>query len=427
LWKIKAIMLISLASKLVGFAREAYISYLYGISKVTDIYFTMQQVPVMVSNYMFGAFNLAFMPQYVQLHYSGDPSPFLRRLLTGVLGAGALLTLLMLDGRIGIIPRLLGVQPDALPLAIKFTQILALSIIPIAVAGVSYGMLHARQEHVRGMLLLALAPCVMVLSMMSLSLLPNLERVNILPWSFVAGSLCAFVWGALVLWKVLGAQKKAAEGTGGAFSMLGFLKQLCASSLENIGFNVNQVLNVIFAGSVGAGAVAINAYAFRIAMLPLSGIVTPANQMIQASLAKSQAEGRKIRFSGLMLKLSAAWILLAAAIFLLREPLVRLVYQRGAFSPADTLSVAQALIPYSCYFVIMATNQVFARYFFAVSRGGEYSKVLMAGYLAGNCLKPFLRTAHGLTGIIWACVIGEGLAALYFTAKMFAHESQPHG
>jgi hypothetical protein len=57
-----------------------------------------------------------------------------------------------------------------------------------------------------------------------------------------------------------------------------------------------------------------------------------------------------------------------------------------------------------------------------LSRGGLYTTTLLAGYLVSNLLKPFLATSIGLSGVIWACAIGEGLALLFFVAWFVREE-----
>jgi len=42
-----------------------------------------------------------------------------------------------------------------------------------------------------------------------------------------------------------------------------------------------------------------------------------------------------------------------------------------------------------------------------------------------NLLKPFLATSMGVSGIIWACVIGEGLALLSLVARFVWEEVLP--
>ena len=207
-------------------------------------------------------------------------------------------------------------------------------------------------------------------------------------------------------------------------SGLKFVQQLSAASVENVAFNLNQLLTVHFAASTGAGAVALNAYALRIAMLPLSGVVTPVNQMVNTWLAKRRVSEQKRAFTKAMLVTGSAYALCALAVFVLRHSIVRVVYQRGAFSAANTLSVVQALAPYAIYFLVMAPNQLFARFYFVAGKGHVYTSVLLAGYAIGNIFKPFGAAHFQLPGVISAAVIGEGLALLTLVALFWRSKAR---
>src|SRR6478672_6325912 len=50
--------------KISAFAREAFIASRFGLSSLTDAYFALQQLPVTLATFMFGAFALAFTPAY---------------------------------------------------------------------------------------------------------------------------------------------------------------------------------------------------------------------------------------------------------------------------------------------------------------------------------------------------------------------------
>src|SRR5262245_23650630 len=59
-------LLVSGLFKLAAFVREAFITAHFGLSGVTDAYFGLQQFPLAVSAFMFGAFGLAFTPAYAE-------------------------------------------------------------------------------------------------------------------------------------------------------------------------------------------------------------------------------------------------------------------------------------------------------------------------------------------------------------------------
>ena len=82
--------------KLSAFAREAFIAARFGLSTVTDTYFGLQQFPLTLATFMFGAFSLAFTPAYAEARRRSDSVSWLPGLtLYGCL-LGALLTVLML-------------------------------------------------------------------------------------------------------------------------------------------------------------------------------------------------------------------------------------------------------------------------------------------------------------------------------------------
>src|SRR3954464_9706992 len=75
--------------KISAFAREAFIASRFGLSSLTDAYFALQQLPVTLATFMFGAFALAFTPAYAhEYRRSGNvrwlPGLLLYGLLFGI-------------------------------------------------------------------------------------------------------------------------------------------------------------------------------------------------------------------------------------------------------------------------------------------------------------------------------------------------------
>jgi putative peptidoglycan lipid II flippase len=422
------VLAINAGSKVGGFVREVYISSLYGVSNVTDAFFAVQQLPLFVSNYMLGAFNLVFIPGYASAKQEKMSWSFLKTLLKILVSVGLALTALMFVGAHEWVPRIVGVAEQAGDLAGDFAMILSLSIVPVILLGVGYGMFHAERQHVKAMLMVALLPFAMLVGLLGLSLVSEANLAYVLPWSFVIGAFVAAGCTIYLARRLIRSdpapltQKRRAEGP----FLKGFFKQLSASSAENVGFNLNQLLNVFFAGTTGPGSVAVYAYATRLAMLPLSGIVNPLAQMIQAWLSSYETpERRGKHFALIALAMLLMVVLIALLLIAFREPMVRFVYQRGEFSASDTLRVSWLLVPYASYFAVMSLNQLFGRYFFVLSRGGLYTTSLLAGYFVSNLLKPFLAMSMGVSGIIWACAIGEGLALLSLVARFVWEEVLP--
>src|SRR3954453_24225098 len=67
--------------KISAFAREAFIASRFGLSSLTDAYFALQQLPITLATFMFGAFALAFIPAYAQEHRKSGTVQWLPGLL----------------------------------------------------------------------------------------------------------------------------------------------------------------------------------------------------------------------------------------------------------------------------------------------------------------------------------------------------------
>src|ERR1700680_1933688 len=79
-----------------AFAREAFIASRFGLTAVTDAYFGLQQFPLTLATFMFGAFSLAFTPAYAESRRRSGTVEWLPGLLFYGCLAGAAITGVML-------------------------------------------------------------------------------------------------------------------------------------------------------------------------------------------------------------------------------------------------------------------------------------------------------------------------------------------
>lgn len=423
---LSAVIQISVGSKVLGLVREVFISSHFGVSAATDSFFGVQQLPVMMMNYMAGAFTLAFVPHYVAVKAQGRSCEFLKKLLIGVAGVAGVATLAMVVGASHFIPAIVGTRSEKHLIA-QFSVVLAAAVFPSAIIGVAYSVCHAEREHSKAMLLATVGPAAMLVCLLAWNYWPRANLEYALPWSYVIGTLVGAIWAvhrvavalqpAVVYSQIQISEEPCPSGPK-------FVQQLSAASIENVAFNLNQLLTVHYAAVTGAGAIALNVYALRIAMLPLSGAATPLNQVVNTWLAKQQISQQKRAFAKALLLAGAAFTLCAITMFFFRGLIVRLVYQRGAFSAANAASVAQVLSPYAAYFLVMALNQLFARFYFVVGKGHVYTGVLLAGYVIANILKPLGAAHFHLIGVISAAVIGEGIALLALAVLFLRYKAR---
>ena len=62
-----SVMIITVLSKLVGFAREMVLSYVYGASALTDAYLISQTVPTVIFSFVSAGIATGFIPMYSRI------------------------------------------------------------------------------------------------------------------------------------------------------------------------------------------------------------------------------------------------------------------------------------------------------------------------------------------------------------------------
>lgn len=130
---------------------------------------------------------------------------------------------------------------------------------------------------------------------------------------------------------------------------------------------INAFIARSMASSLPEGSISALAYAFRVFMLPVSLFAVPVYTVLLTDLSAAQHQGARQRFkeqatSGLSLLFAVA--LPATAILIaLAVPIVRVLYERGRFTPEDVTLTSQALSAYGTGTLAYGTSQVMVRLF----------------------------------------------------------------
>src|SRR5262249_48997887 len=136
------------------------------------------------------------------------------------------------------------------------------------------------------------------------------------------------------------------------------------------GLAVSQVgifIDRYLAWGTGEQSIAVMRSATTLVQLPLGLIATATSFAVLPTLARA-AERRPEFASTLAFGVRLALLAMVPAtvgLLLLREPVVRLLFQRGAFGPEDTLLTATALVWYAPQMPFWAVDQLLIFAFYA--------------------------------------------------------------
>jgi putative peptidoglycan lipid II flippase len=177
--------------------------------------------------------------------------------------------------------------------------------------------------------------------------------------------------------------------------------------------NINVLVNTFLATSQEQGAVSWLGYAFRLMYLPIGlfgvAIATAAlPDVSQHAAAEDMAAIRKTVSSALRMMLMLN-VPAMVGLVVLAEPIVALIYQRGAFTAVDTSATAAALMFYAPGLLGYSAVKIASPTFYSLRDSRTPVTISVISVLTNLVLNLVLVRVMGFAGL----ALGTALAALF--------------
>jgi len=372
----------TLTSRVLGLARDQLLAALFGATSEMDAFLVAFRIPNLVRDlFAEGAMSAAFVPTFTRhLALRGKPDAW--RLGNNVLNALALFTgVLVALGMIFAGPlvtfyaRDYAAVPGKLELTIRLTRIMLPFLTLTAVAAALMGMLNSLHYY----FVPALAPAIFNVATIACGviLVPLMPKVG-LPriTAIAAAAIIGGIGQIAIQWPLLsreGFRYRAVLDPADA----GLRRVLMLMGPGTFGLAATQLtlfVNTWLATSQGTGAVSWLTYAFRLMYLPIGLFgVSIATALLPAAsehlAVENPAAARASVSRGLALMLMLN-VPATAGLYVLATPIVRLLFERGHFLPADTAATAAALRLYAIGLVGYSTVRIASPIFYALGRSG---------------------------------------------------------
>jgi putative peptidoglycan lipid II flippase len=401
---------LTMVSRVLGFARDILIAAVLGTGAVADAFFVAFRFPNLFRRlFGEGAFNSAFVPLFAK-RLEGE-GPLAARSFAEEALAGLLFVLLLVTAlaeiampwlMYALAPGFSG-MPEKFDLAVLLTRIAFPYLLCMSLVALLSGALNALGRFSMA----AAAPILLNVVLITAMLLAAGLGLNNTPQSGIV-----LAWGVAVAGVVqLAALWIAARRAGLHFNLtrprlsadMRHLIRLGVPGLVSGGVTqLNIVVGTIIA-SLQAGAVSYLYYADRLYQLPLGIVGVAIGVVLLPDLARNLRVGdhhsvmdnqnRSVEFA-LMLTLPAAVVLAVAA-----EPIIRVLFERGAFKVSDTLPTAAALGAFAFGLPAFVLIKVLQPAFFAredTRTPMRYAVWNMALNIAGSIALFFLFQELGL-------------------------------
>ncbi len=411
------LMMMNTLARLLGFVRETAMAAVFGAGQYTDAYQVAYTIPYFLQMVLGVALVSSIVPVMVRCIDGGKAEEgwkaasitmnltfLLMAFFTalGVLGA---------DFLVGVTAP--GFNAETRSLAAVMTAIMFPSVMFMSLAMLITGILNACRRFAVAAFAPAFASFIIILGVIFFG--------SRHPYALPVASLISFICMLLV-------QLPALKGTGFRYTfsfdyknplVKGVFSNLGAVFLGTATYQIYLAINRFFASSLPAGSISALNYAGKLMNLPLGIFVAAVSSSIFPLLSAQALEADRSKLwetanRGLKLVLLIT-LPAAAGLMALGQPIVKLLFERAAFTSEATVMTAQALFWFGPGMGAMAATQVLTRAYYALE---DTKTPLFFGLssIAVNIGASILLTPLMKQG---GLALANSLASLYYAVGMY--------
>ena len=363
------LMVVTMLSKILGFAREIVLGYFYGTSAYSDIYITAMNIPSVVFVAIGTALATTFIPMYNEvLEDAGERGAL--KFSNNIMNIVVILSLLLaLIGYVFAVPLVklfaMNFTGEKLELTVHFARIMIIGVVFIGLSNIMTSYLQIKGNFtIPGMI----GYPNNIIIIISIAMSAIMKDINILAIGGLIGMLSQF------LFQVPFAIKK-----GYKFKILiNFKDKYLKKTLwlvipVFIGVAVNQINTMIdrsLASGLDDGVITALNNANRLNGFVLGLFITTLGAVIYPTLSRLSTENNKKKFAeSVAISVNCVnLVVLPATVgaIVLATPVVRILFQRGAFDERSTALTSTALIFYAVGMIGFGLRDILDRVFYSL-------------------------------------------------------------
>ncbi|MGN6586013.1 MAG: murein biosynthesis integral membrane protein MurJ [Solirubrobacterales bacterium] len=408
------------ASRLAGLAREIVAAGYYGISGPMSAFTIAFQVPNLVrALFADAALQPAFVPVFTELigkkayKEAFRLASTLLLLVTMVLGAMTAFFVLLAPVIMPVFAP--GFEGEILDLTVTLSQVLFPILIILGISGIVVGILNSYDRFGA----FAISPffwnvTIIVVLVVLEPLFHGRDKIYAYAIGILVGTLVQLLIPA---WDLRNTPYRFSFSFDWRHPGVRRVFLLMLPVTISLGLiNFNNLINSFFGSLVSHEAPAAIDKAFRIYQLPQGIFSVAIATVLFPTLARfansGEMENLRATMANGMRQILFVLVPAAAAILALSEPMIRLIYQRGEFGPAETTVVATALFWFA---FSLPTNGLYllqTRTFFSLQRPWQATALATIDLVVSALAALALYAPFGVGGIVAGTGIGTTAAVV---------------
>jgi putative peptidoglycan lipid II flippase len=406
--------------------REQVLAAFFGAGNAMDAYNVAYRIPNLVRDlFAEGAMSSAFVPTFTRHLTSGGKASAWRLgnlVINGliVITAGlVILGIVFAEPLVALFASAYREVPGKLELTVFLTRLMLPFLTFVALAAAFMGMLNSLHRF----FIPALSPAMYNVATITcaLVLVPLMPGMGLPPITAIAiGSLIGGAAQLAVQWPALrreGFRYRPVLDWRDE-SLRRVLVLMGPGTIGLAATQVNVFVNTVLATGEGTGAVSWLNYAFRLMYLPIGlfgvSIATATLPAVSRHAAhRDEPAARRTIADGLTLMLVLN-VPATVGLIVLATPIVRVIFERAAFTPADTAATAAAVRFYALGLVGYSIVRIASPVFYALGQNRTPVMISVATVLANALLNVALVRVMGYQGL----ALGTSIAALFNAALL---------
>jgi putative peptidoglycan lipid II flippase len=351
--------LLLMVSRLMGFVRSQVMAALFGATGETDAFIVAVSVATLVTA-LTGPVTMTFLPVYAAAMGKGDAKAASRvasetvTLVSGFM----MIACVTLAAFAPSLTRLMapGFGDLTYVRAVSLARIMLAAMVLPLLASLAKSILNTRRQFIIPAVADIIENVAVVLVLLRLASTMGVASLGI---ASSTGFLILFIIQYLAL-KRAGLWPALELGFGPETRKVFILALPLVGSWVFSG--LHRFVDKALASGLSEGSMAVLEYAERIRGLPMGVLVAAATTVMAPSLSRFWGKGDARSFAGLvednLRSIEFVCVPIAAGMMVLAQPIVRLAFERGAFTPEATRATAAALVAYAPGLAAMAATRV---------------------------------------------------------------------
>ena len=427
------VVALTLVSRILGYVRDMLIAWSFGAGLYADAFIVAFRLPNMFRRLVGeGALGMAFIPVFHEHARRRGHRAALDLAAVALQRLTLIMTLVVLLGGVAapLVVRALAPGFDAggepFRLAVHLTRIMLPYLLLVGLVALGMGILNALGHFTAP----ALAPLVLNVAMIGALWIGNSWGASLATQASVLAA-GVVVGGGLQL----ALQLPVLAARGVAFRPQtrpepGVIAHFGRSSLPVLlggaAYQVNVLLGTLLASYLAAGSVSYLFYADRLVQFPLGIFAVSAVTVVMPDLSRQAAQQNLDEFKATLLQsLQLVWFVTVPSmvgLIALREPIVAILFERGAFDSDSTRLTAYALLWYGTGLWAYAALRILLAAFYALQDAIRPLWAAGAGVLvnvgAGVALMPVMGHGGIALGAALAAALNVALLAIMLRRRI---------